>query len=69
MHFCKIIRKSNFDYEDWRGDIVFVTPSHSFSEATANAICDMMNDDPRRADDDYFKVVPYDYVLPPKWEP
>jgi hypothetical protein len=66
--FYKVIRKSNYDHDDWRGDQVFAT-STSFSLDTAVAICNLMNEDKYRDDEDWFQVVQHDYVLPPKWTP
>jgi hypothetical protein len=64
----KIVRKSNYDYDDWRGDQKFVT-DYVFSELVADTICAAMNVDQYRSRDDYFVVVPHDYVLPKPWSP
>ena len=66
--FYKVIRKSNYDHDDWRGNEVFAT-AYSFSKETAEAICNLMNEDQYRNHEDWFAVVPGDYVLPKEWEP
>ena len=64
----KIVRKSNFDYEDWRGDQYFVAENIKH-ERQAKIMAEALNDDSGDHGDDFFEVVPHDYVLPPEWEP
>lgn len=63
----KIIRRSNYNYEDHRGDEWFVhSSSLTLEEATKKA--DEMNRfDVRSAD--FFVVVADDYKLKPDWKP
>lgn len=62
-----IIRKSNFDHEDWRGDEYFV--AKDLIDYFAKRVSELLNEAEGPNSNDYFKVVPDDYVLPPKWEP
>jgi hypothetical protein len=64
----RVIRKSNYDHDDWRGDELFATP-YCFSQSTATTICDAMNNDQYRNNNDWFVVVRHDYVLPKPWGP
>jgi hypothetical protein len=63
----KIIRTSNYGDEGPRGDERFVL-TYPVTEETAKVICDLMNADPGRSDDDYFRVVHQDHQLQ-KFEP
>lgn len=63
----KIIRKSNFCYEDHRGNEYFV--AQRLSERDANKVADLLNTLSGEHSDDFFVVVKDDYVLPPDWEP
>lgn len=63
----KIIRKSNFDHDDHRGDQHFV--AQRLSKQQANAVAETLNNLEHQSSDDYYKVVPDDYVLPPEWRP
>lgn len=62
----KIIRKSNYDHEDWRGD-QYVVADNIQRERQAKIMCEALNE--HGYDEDYFMVVPDDYVLTPKWKP
>ena len=63
----KIIRKSNFDHEDHRGDQHFV--AQRLSKRQADAVVTALNDLEHENSDDFYKVVDDDYVLPPDWAP
>ena len=63
----KIIRKSNFDHEDWRGDQHFV--AQRLTAQQAEAVAKALNDLEHESSDDYYKVVADDYALPPEWQP
>lgn len=62
----KIIRRSNFDHEDHRGDQYFVAQRLSLPQA--EAVANLLNDQDRHSDD-FYVVVADDYVLPPSWKP
>lgn len=63
-----IVRKSNFDYEDWRGDQYFVAQGIP-TKSQAEIMCEALNDAEHEGSDDWFVVVDSRYILPPKWEP
>lgn len=63
----KIIRKSNFDHEDHRGDQYFV--AQRLSRRQAEAVAKALNDLEHEHSDDFYDVVSDDYVLPPEWQP
>lgn len=63
----RVIRVSNFNHEDYRGDQYFV--AQNVSEYQAEAIAEALNSLENEHSDDFFRVVPDDYVLPPDWEP
>lgn len=63
----KVLRKSNFNYEDHRGDQYFV--SQRIGERAAKAIADLLNELRGPHGDDYYVVVADDYVLRRDWEP
>lgn len=63
----KIIRKSNFDHEDHRGDQWFV--AQRLTKQQADLVAETLNNLEHQNSDDYYKVVPDDYVLPPEWQP
>lgn len=63
----KIIRKSNFDHENWRGNQWFV--AQRLSERQAEIVADALNDREHPNSDDFYDVVADDYVLPKDWEP
>jgi hypothetical protein len=63
-----IIRKSNFDHEDWRGDQWFAARGIP-SERMALIMCAVLNQDEGEHSEDYFEVVDGNYVLPAPWEP
>jgi hypothetical protein len=74
----KIVRKSNFDHEDHRGNQHFVEIVHRtatsavtvpMSKRDAEAIAKCLNDLAGRHNDDFYDVVNDDYALPPDWEP
>ena len=58
----KVIRISNYDNEGPRGDQRFVL-TYPVTEATAKAVADLLNKDPTRYDDDWFRAVPDDHKL------
>ncbi len=63
----RVIRKSNFDHDDHRGDQYFVTCV--LSPARAEAVARALNEIEGEHSDDLFSVVADDYVLPPDWQP
>lgn len=63
----KVVRKSNFDYEDHRGDQYFV--AQRICERDARAIADLLNERAGKHSDNFYDVVADDYVLPPDWQP
>lgn len=63
----KIIRKSNYDHEDWRGDQYFV--AQRLCTKDAEAVAELLNQLAGEHSDNFFVVVPDDYVLPPDWAP
>lgn len=63
----RVVRKSNYDHEDWRGDQYFIT--YALAERRATAVAKTLNDLEEPQSDDIFVVVPDDYVLPPHWQP
>jgi hypothetical protein len=58
----KVIRVSNHDREDLRGDEREVSPS-GLSQEEAEALCRSLREDPRRSDDDWYRVVEDGHVL------
>lgn len=64
---AKVVRKSNFDHEDWRGNQYFV--AQQVDRHQAQAIADLLNEREGPNSDDFYTVVPDDYVLPKDWEP
>jgi len=63
----KIIRKSNFDHEDHRGDQHVV--AQRLSVRQAEAVARALNDLEHENSDDFYQAVSDDYVLPPAWGP
>lgn len=63
----KIVRKSNFDHEDYRGDQWFV--AQRLTKQQADLVAETLNNLEHQSSDDYYKVVSDDYVLPPEWRP
>lgn len=63
----KIVRKSNFDHEDYRGNQWFVAQRLSAREAAR--VASVLNDLNGQHGDDFFEVVSDDYILPPDWTP
>lgn len=63
----KVIRKSNHDHEDWRGDQHFV--AQRLTTKQAQAVAKALNDLEHEHSDDYYAEVSDDYVLPPEWKP
>jgi hypothetical protein len=58
----KVIRVSNYDHEDHRGNQRLVAgPGLSVEEA--ESACKFMCDDPNRSDEDWFRVVADNHVL------
>lgn len=64
----KIIRKSNYDHEDYRGD-QFVVAEKLKSDFYAKLICKLLNEHSGEHSEDFFEVVPDDHILQPDWEP
>lgn len=64
----KIVRVSNFDYDDHRGD-QYVVAEGIANKHHASVMCEALNEANGSRGPDWFQVVPDDYVLPPKWEP
>lgn len=63
----KVIRISNFDYEDWRGNQWIV--AQRLSKEQASTVADALNSLEHADSDDFYKEVDNDYVLPEDWEP
>ncbi len=63
----KVVRKSNFDREDWRGNQYFV--AQRVSAGSAQLIADLLNKVGGPHSEDFYVAVSDDYVLPPDWEP
>lgn len=63
----KVVRKSNFDHEDWRGDQHFV--AQRLCERDATAVADLLNFRAGPNSDDYYVVVADGYIPPPDWAP
>ena len=63
----KIIRKSNFDHEDHRGNQYFV--AQGLSKKQAEAVAKTLNDLEHQNSDDFYAVVDDAYDLPPDWAP
>ena len=57
----KVIRTSNHDHEDSRGEEYVVHADLSAEEAEHLAA--VMNEDPRRSREDFFRAVPDNHVL------
>jgi hypothetical protein len=64
----QIIRKSNFDHEDWRGN-QRVVASGIIHSREAMVMCDALNRASGPHGEDFYETVPDDYKLPPPWEP
>ncbi len=64
----KIVRTSNYDHEDNRGDQRVVAENIKH-EREANVMCEALNAFVGEHSDDYFVVKPDDYILRPDWEP
>lgn len=64
----KIVRKSNFDHEDHRGDEWFVAQKLTSKQAhkVAELLQDLSGGDEA---EDFFVVVEDDYQLKPEWQP
>jgi hypothetical protein len=58
----KVIRVSNYDHVDWRGDQVMVA-GPNLSQEEAEAECEKLCDDPRRSNEDWYQVMPDAYNL------
>jgi hypothetical protein len=63
----RVVRISNYDHEDWRGNQWFVTVP--LTSGWAESITKALNAAEHDHSDNYFRVVPDSYVLPPDWEP
>lgn len=64
----KIIRRSNFDCEDHRGDERLVAAQIA-SEVEAAIMCAVLNTAEGEFGESCFHVKPDDYVLKPDWQP
>ena len=58
----KVIRVSNYDHEDWRGD-QYVVAGPGLSPEQAEVECELRCGDRRRSGEDWYRVVPDDYKL------
>lgn len=58
----KVIRVSNCDSEGPRGD-QYVAAGPGLSHDDAEEEAELRNSDPKRSDEDFFRVVPDEYVL------
>lgn len=63
----KVVRKSNFNHEDHRGDQYFV--AQRLTSEQAILIADVLNALEHTNSDNFYDVVPDDYVLPLEWQP
>ncbi len=63
----KIVRRSNFGHEDYRGDERIVAENIKH-EHEAKTMRDALQGIDGR-NEDFFVIVPDDYVLPPEWQP
>lgn len=63
----KVIRVSNYDHEDSRGD-QWVVAGPGLSRDEADAVCARLCKDPKRSDEDYYRSVPDNHELY-KFEP
>ena len=63
----KVIRKSNLNHEDHRGDQYFV--AQRLSKQQAAAVENTLNSLEHENSDDFYKMVHDDYVVPPDWAP
>lgn len=63
----KIVRKSNYDHEDHRGNQYFI--AQRISQRQAEAVVEVLNKLEHPGSDDFYVVVDNDYLLPPDWEP
>ena len=63
----KVIRVSNFDYEDERGNqrVIATGLEPEVAEVVANRLNGVQGEN----SDDFYVTRPDDYVLPPDWEP
>jgi len=64
----KIIRRSNWSHEDWRGD-ERVVAAQIANAREAKIMGDALNAYAGEHSDDHFHVMPDDYVLKPDWKP
>lgn len=58
----KVIRVSNYDHEDWRGNERNMTRP-GLSDEVANIVCKELQGNPDRDDDNWYRVVPDDHKL------
>lgn len=58
----KVIRVSNHDYEDLRGDEYTVSPI-GLSQEEADVLCRKLQQSPYRRDDDWYRAVEDGHVL------
>jgi hypothetical protein len=63
----KVVRCSNFDYEDRRGNQWFV--AQQLTRQQAELVASALNADSGDYGPDYYLAVPDDYTLPPDWQP
>lgn len=63
----KVVRKSNWNHEDYRADQYFV--AQHLCKQDAQAVADLLNERGGPYDDNYYDVVEDSYVLPKDWEP
>ena len=65
----KVVRFDNFDRDDWHGDQYEVPGTPGMTREAAQLLADWINQREGSNSENFFKVKPVDYVLPPKWEP
>lgn len=63
-----IVRRSNYNHEDWRGDEFYVAQKIPM-QSQADTMCAALNGALNPYSEDWFTVVDSNYLLPPKWEP
>ncbi len=64
----KIIRVSNFDHEDWRGNQRVVAERIALRRE-ADLLCAALNAAEHENSDDAFEVVPQEQALREDWQP
>jgi len=65
----KVVRTSNFDREDSRGDQYVVPGTEGMGYENAGSLAVWLNERAGSRSEDFFVPKPDEYVLPPHWEP